>query len=205
MFGNPFARPQAPEGPPLVLFVCTGNICRSPLAEKLVATRLDEAGSLPQLLTSSAGLHAVVGSSMDTMPALIAQRHGADPAHVARQIDSSIADSASLILTMTVAQLNELVVEYPSTMKRAFTFAEFVEILEQLPDSVPPVDEESGRSLFDVAIDAFNNRSLIPRDSKRDIDDPYRRSIETHERVGSEIAGLSQRLSARLVASSTGK
>jgi protein-tyrosine phosphatase len=190
VFGNPFATPEAPPGPPTLTFICTGNICRSALAEKLLAERLAASGVLPDLTITSAGLHAVVGSPMDTMPALIAERHGADPAHAGTQVSRELIESSSLILTMTRAQLDELVVQYPTAMRRAFTLTEFVRLLTEHPDEVPPSDAASGRSVFDVAMDASRHRSLVSRGASGDIDDPYRRSEQVHERVGSEIVSL---------------
>ena len=56
-----------------VVFVCTGNICRSPLAERLAA-HLD-----PHTSFASAGTHAMVGSDMDAGMAAELSRLGGDP------------------------------------------------------------------------------------------------------------------------------
>jgi protein-tyrosine phosphatase len=180
-----FARPMAPSGPASVIFICTGNICRSPLAEKLLRRRLDERPN-NQVRVSSAGLGAVLGAPMQPEPAAIAKSLGAGVEHVARQISSHMVRSSTIALTMTRDQRSEVVQEFPFALKRTFTLLEFTRITRELPASVPGPDA-SGRSLFDAVMDAAQYRSMIKLSSADDIEDPYRRSAETHERVGRQI------------------
>ena len=147
---------------------------------------------------SSAGLHAVVGSGMDVLPAEIARRHGADSHHVAQQLTRELVESSSIILTMTRAQQSELIEEFPFALKRTFTLVELTRLLDELPSAVLPPDTESNRTLFDVAVDASRNRSAIARRPDDDIDDPYRRSDETHEQVGTRIIKQVDRLAVLL-------
>lgn len=193
MFDDLFVRPVAPEGPPLVTFVCTGNICRSPLAEKVFRARID---TLPNegIVVSSAGLQAVVGAPMDTQPEAIAVRYGADPMHEAVQISEQLLRSSTLIITMTREQRAEVAREYPFAMKRTFTLSEFVRILDELTSEVPRPSSSSDRTLFDTMLDASRFRGMIALSDDDDIEDPYRRSAETHERVGTRIGKLVDRL-----------
>ncbi|WP_371743645.1 hypothetical protein [Herbiconiux sp. SALV-R1] len=201
MFGNPFARQAPPPGPSTLLFVCTGNICRSPLAEKVLRSRLNADAAAPRFQVMSAGLHAVVGSPMDTIPATIAARAGADPEHAGTQISRSHVEVSSLIITMTRDQLDELVLEYPIAMKRTFTLTEIVRILEELPSEVPAPGSAPSRTIFDVATDASRSRSLLTKRGTIDVEDPFRRSLATHERVGAQIIDLTNRLADALTSS----
>lgn len=196
-FGDLFARPAAPPGPPRVTFVCTGNICRSPLAEKVLTARLT-GRSTGGIVVTSAGLHAVVGGAMDALPAEIARRSGADAQHAGAQLDRALINSSSVVLTMTREQRGELIAEYPSAMKRTFTLAEFTRLLRESPQLVPPPRADEGRVLFDVALDASKNRGTIALSDADDIEDPYRRSAEVHEAVGSRIVALVDELAAAL-------
>jgi protein-tyrosine phosphatase len=76
-----------------VLVVCVGNICRSPLGERLLQSLA------PQLVVTSAGLGAVVGQPADVTTMAAAQGldlHG----HAARQFTPALGQAADLILVM---------------------------------------------------------------------------------------------------------
>lgn len=98
-----------------VLCVCTGNICRSPLAEGLF--RRD----MPWLTTTSAGLGAVVGGRMPEPARRIAQREGLDlDGHRGRQIDSKLLRSRELVLVMEAGQKLWLSEQFPESRDRLF-------------------------------------------------------------------------------------
>jgi protein-tyrosine phosphatase len=84
-----------------VLMVCTGNICRSPLAEALwrgaFPTPLN--GGSPQV--ASAGISALVGAAAEANVQRLALRDGVDlAAHLARQLEPAMTRAADLILVM---------------------------------------------------------------------------------------------------------
>lgn len=194
-----FGRPDEPSGRPTILFVCTGNICRSPLAEKVLDSLLRRSGGPgSSIIVESAGLHAVVGAPMDTLPAAIAEESGAASHHVARQIDAEIVKNSSLILTMTRDQLNELCGSYPPAVRRSFNLLHFARILRTFPD----LTDQAAR-LFDVTQDAGLKRSAVATGPEDDITDPYRRSAETHERVGAQIITAVTFIGERLMARKT--
>ncbi|MEO0483687.1 MAG: low molecular weight protein-tyrosine-phosphatase [Planctomycetota bacterium] len=79
------SNPREPLG---VLFVCLGNICRSPLAEAIFAHRTDELGLTPQLHIDSAGTGGWhVGKPADSRSIAVGRRHGIDVPSVAREVD----------------------------------------------------------------------------------------------------------------------
>jgi protein-tyrosine phosphatase len=100
-----------------VLMVCTGNICRSPMAEVLLASRFRHAGS--NVTVESAGLAALVGRRADpTAEALMAAR-GLDLGHHrARQLTAELVSSFELILVMEAAQQRALEARHPSARGR---------------------------------------------------------------------------------------
>ena len=61
-----------------IVFVCTGNICRSPMAEGLLQTKLLAAGLAKDALLDSAGMHAEVGRSPEPLAIELANESGAD-------------------------------------------------------------------------------------------------------------------------------
>ena len=72
-----------------VVFVCTGNICRSPIAEKVFVHELEKAGLAEAVHVSSAGTgNWHVGSPADERAAAVLRAGGYDDAHIARQVDA---------------------------------------------------------------------------------------------------------------------
>jgi protein-tyrosine phosphatase len=87
-----------------VLFVCTGNICRSAFAEACLKDKLLKA-QIPWQV-ESAGIHAVADHNADTTTIQAASTLGIDmSAHKARQINHQIAQKADLILCMDKGHL----------------------------------------------------------------------------------------------------
>ena len=83
-----------------ILFVCTGNTCRSPLAEVITRRRLEQR-QLRDITVSSAGTSAWTDSSASDGAMLVALEHALDlGSHRARQLTPDIVACASLILTM---------------------------------------------------------------------------------------------------------
>jgi len=96
-----------------VLFVCTGNTCRSPLAQalciKLLADRLGCApGDLPQrgIVVQSAGLSAMMGRGASREAAAVAQEYGADLSqHQSRPLTLEMLRQADYLFVMTAGHL----------------------------------------------------------------------------------------------------
>ena len=85
-----------------ILFLCTGNICRSPMAEALARKLLDEKGR-SDIEVSSAGTAAAVGSPASEGAYLVGMEKGLDlSAHTARQVTEALIDDADLVLGMSL-------------------------------------------------------------------------------------------------------
>lgn len=82
-----------------ILVLCTGNICRSPVAEALLKK------NLPDKHIESAGLGALVDHPVDGNAAQLAESSGLDVSHHrARQLTSTMLKQAEIVLVMTEAQ-----------------------------------------------------------------------------------------------------
>jgi len=78
-----------------VLVVCVGNICRSPVGERLIAQ------ACPHLRVESAGIAALVGHAADSTTSAVAAAQGLDMrGHLARQFTPDIAAEFDLILAL---------------------------------------------------------------------------------------------------------
>jgi len=107
-----------------VLFVCTGNICRSPTAERVTRAFAVKHG-LSRLTASSAGTRAVVGYGMEPTAAEVLRTLGGDPKGFrARQLSPANVDDADLILTMTTRHRDKVLAASPRAMRRTFTLLE---------------------------------------------------------------------------------
>lgn len=101
-----------------VLVVCIGNICRSPLGERLLVA------SLPEVRVTSAGLGALVGAGADPDAAAAAAQIGIDlSGHVARQLTEAIGRDHDLILAMEPAHRIEIGRRFPQLFGRVMLFS----------------------------------------------------------------------------------
>lgn len=114
---------------PEILFVCTGNICRSPMAEGLLKkTRGD-------FSVSSAGVSALVGHEPSLEALEVMQEYDIDiSGHVARQVDSGMIRDADLILTMGRRHKEWIKNRYPEADGKIFTLKEYAGIGTDVQD-----------------------------------------------------------------------
>ena len=92
-----------------LVFVCSGNICRSPAAEKVFRARLSEAGRADAVQVSSAGVGPWhVGEPMDRRAAATLRERGYDTTHTARQIDRDQL-GADLLVAATEHHVRDVV------------------------------------------------------------------------------------------------
>lgn len=121
-----------------LLFVCTGNLCRSPMAAGAMQKLLDDMGSFP-MVVKSAGTHAPVGSGPTIEALAVCAEAGIDiSAHKARQLDSRLIQRASLILVMETWQVDEILNLAPTASAKTFLLGSFSPRghLVEIPDPI---------------------------------------------------------------------
>lgn len=102
-----------------ILTICIGNICRSPMAEGLLAN------ALPDVRVNSAGIGALVGHKADPQAVQLMQERGLDiSGHVAQQITGFLCQQADLILVMDLEQQRFIETKYINTRGKVFRLAE---------------------------------------------------------------------------------
>ncbi len=159
-----------------VLFVCTGNICRSPTAERLAVAHAERLG-ISDFTASSAGTHAVIGHPIHPNAATVLEEFGGDTCgFAARQLTQNIASGADLILTMTRAHRDAVLEVAPNKLRRTFTLREAAWLIE----------EKNARLVADLA----TLRAHAGDGAVADVLDPIGQDADVFATVGAQIAAL---------------
>lgn len=194
-----------------VLHVCMGNICRSPMAERLLTRAVAEAaGAGPdkaqELVHShsagTGGWHA--GEEMHPSAARQVRDRGGDPDRFrARQLRAEHLDEADLVLVATADQQLYVAALRPDAAARTFVLGELGRLRRRVDeDTLPPPDatpegvHRRGVALV-AALDAV--RAGAPAPPEDDLDDPWGRGEKTFARVADEIEDVLRPLAATLV------
>jgi protein-tyrosine phosphatase len=179
-----------------VLHVCMGNICRSPMAERLLTLAAREAvgDKADELIHShsagTGGWHA--GEEMNPPASRqVRARGGDDRGFAARKLRSDLIDAADLVLTATADQLEYVVALRPDAAERTFVIGEFARVLREVdPDRLPPAaptpDAVYARGVALVEAAHAVRGDAPPRDGD-DLDDPWGRGDQTFARIADEI------------------
>ncbi|HET6908641.1 MAG TPA: low molecular weight phosphotyrosine protein phosphatase [Mycobacteriales bacterium] len=160
-----------------ILCVCTGNICRSPTAERLLrqelAQRLGAAAATFDV--ASAGTAALVGEPIQQHAAALLGRAGADTSDfAARLLTEQQLDQADLVLAATRRHRAECATLLPAVVPRLFTLREFARLAKAArPElvGIESVDERARK----LVVAAVGQRGVVraPRPSEDDVRDPY--------------------------------
>ena len=167
-----------------VLFVCTGNICRSPMAERLFLTKV--AGGSP-VRAGSAGTSGLAGYAMDLPSAVVLRELGGDPdGHVARRLTSAMVESAHLVLTAESEHRAAVLQLAPMAFRRTFTLREFARLGASAGAATPGPGAEQLRAR--VAEIAAQRGSALPTGpGQDDIGDPFGAALDVVRRCGAQI------------------
>ncbi|WP_298745186.1 low molecular weight phosphatase family protein [uncultured Microbacterium sp.] len=176
---------------PVVLTVCTGNVCRSPLAEALLRTHLSDL----ELRVHSAGTHALVGQPMTHPAQQLAQDRNVDPTvlstHRARLLSEPLLGDADLVLTMTAEQRNVAVRMLPRSVDRIFPVREFARLTEALTDAtIRAAAATAGRhprARLVAVVEMVSHRRGGPVRASDDVVDPYRRPFSVYEQSAAQL------------------
>jgi protein-tyrosine phosphatase len=196
-----------------VLHVCMGNICRSPMAERLLVLnaerRLAKIGvEVPVgvvLVSASAGTGGWhEGEEMNPSAARqVIALGGSVVGFAARKLRSDQIDAADLVLTATADQQDYVAALRPDAAARTFVLGEFGRLLTHVDLSIlPPVQptpegvHARGVALVAVVDKVRAGADPLPSD---DLDDPWGRGDKTFTRIGAEIDDVIAEFTAALL------
>lgn len=174
-----------------ILVVCVGNICRSPLAERLLQAGLDQQAT-QAFEVSSAGTNALVGHEMDSRARRIlrdnrGQLHG----FKSRQLTSRVLDGQDLVLSMDRSQKSQVLELRPELLDKSFTIREFARVIKRLDHK--QIDEEattdSKNRWIQIVRKAFETRGeALPGYAHDDeVVDPYRQANEVYDEMAAQL------------------
>lgn len=167
---------------PVVLFVCTGNVCRSPAAALLLRARL---GTGAGVTVGSAGVSALLDAPIDPATAYCLRSRGLEPSGArSRQLLPGMVEEATVLLTMTVEQRAAVVGLVPSAVRRTFTLLEFAALAVLVADDLPAVEPADRLTAL---VRAVPRARAVRPPGDDDIEDPYGRGGEVAERVVTRI------------------
>ncbi|MDR1807301.1 MAG: hypothetical protein LBR33_05215 [Propionibacteriaceae bacterium] len=176
-----------------ILTVCTGNVCRSPMAEAMLRHRL---AGLSDVTVESAGTGALVGAPMPPEARAVLEGLGLkDDGHVARQLTHQLVSQADLILGLTRQHRRKVVQLDPTATRRAFTLREYGFVSGHVgPDDLAGAAEQvAWRQQIDglepdlhplrvatAAIFTVNGVFPIPDPGELDVLDPFGQPLEAY-------------------------
>lgn len=165
-----------------VLHVCTGNICRSPMSERILDGLTGD-----DVLNHGSGISDYhEGAAMEPESALELEERGFDPAgHRARHIDRAQVESADLILVATAVHREYIAERFPEAVGKTFLVRQFGRITEDLlkGEAALPGGDAVARGQALVAL-AAERRGDHPED---DLSDPWGLSRAVYSQIADQL------------------
>lgn len=189
---------MTPSAPFRILAVCTGNVCRSPMVERLLQAEFDNR-SPGSFKVSSAGTHALVNHGMTSEIAELVTRHGgSDKSFVARQLTGRVLAGQDLILTLTRAHRTKVLEIAPGLLRRAFTIREFGRMVAcvrlEFHDQWSTDPHERWNQLIPLAA-SVRHKVLVNSLEDDDVVDPYRGDQAVHREMYGQLRPALEALS----------
>jgi protein-tyrosine phosphatase len=174
-----------------ILVVCSGNICRSPIAEGLLRRALERRLDDGAPAVGSAGTIAVDGAPAMPESVEAARERGVDiRTHGARRLTPQLIDDADLVVGMAAEHREAVARLLPGAAARAFTLKELTRILEAraTAETEPRLDARVGAAAAARANGAPANRF------DEDVVDPLGMPLETYRAIAWELDEWIERL-----------
>ncbi|ARF14851.1 low molecular weight protein arginine phosphatase [Sporosarcina ureae] len=136
-----------------IYFICTGNTCRSPLAEALV-----NHAKVPGMTAKSAGIHAIDGLPISTNSARLLTEENIPFTPYSNEVKTAEMEWADVVLTMTANHRDILHSRYPAMKEKVFTLKEYAGTMAGLDVHDPyGGDLETYRTTFHELTDLINS------------------------------------------------
>jgi protein-tyrosine phosphatase len=171
-----------------ILFVCSANICRSPMAAAIAQVLLDRLAPGGLAVTGSAGVRAPEGTMTDQAALdVLASRGVQAPPRLARQLTAPMLGASDLVLTADRNHRASVLRLRPGVLRRTFTLLEFTRIARATGEDLECSEPGRARGAVEAAA---HHRAMVPPSAPGDDDivDPHGRSVREFERCAETIA-----------------
>lgn len=180
-----------------VLAVCSGNVCRSPLVELVLARQL---AGRRDFSVASAGTIARPGMRMTVEMINVAEGYGIARAtsagHSATRLDETAVERADLVLGLTREHRAAALRLFPAAVKRVFTLTEFARLAASI------IESSASLTAAELVAEAASRRGLEAPSNPEidDVDDPIGLPQSVYDRVGAQIAASLEIIAPALAA-----
>jgi len=174
-----------------VILLCTGNLCRSVMAQGLLSARLSERGQ--PVRVASAGLLGGGRPPPAEVVSVMAGRGIDVTAHRSRQVTAADLEAAGLILGLTREHVRHAAVLLPGAWPRIFTLRELVRLGRQAGPRPPA---EPLAAWLDRAATTRRHRDLLGHSPQDDVADPYRGPLAGYQATADLLDALTADLAA---------
>ncbi|WP_127537247.1 low molecular weight protein arginine phosphatase [Paenibacillus illinoisensis] len=186
-----------------ILFVCTGNTCRSPMAEGLLRKLAAERSI--QVEVRSAGVAAASGMPISRHAEAVLRDHQAEGPGHSTQLNASLIGWADLVLTLTRSHKQHVMQVFPDSVHKTYTLKEYVENDNQVLNDLQELDSlfatlELKRALGQEILASERERviEIRQRIPSFDISDPFGGSRDDYNIAAAEIRTALDRLLDKL-------
>jgi protein-tyrosine phosphatase len=169
-----------------VLIVCTGNLCRSPMAQAALRSGLD--ARLPPadarlLQVTSAGVRAPQDAPLERNTSrVLAERGIPIDGFFSRRLELTMVENAGLVLTASRTQRLFIGQEMPEAYSRTYTLREFADLLQEVDPAQLPADPvQRAAQVVTLARQIRGVRAPLPAE-QIDIDDPIGQRLPSFRR-----------------------